>query len=117
MTYTKGFELISPNNVVEVKECAFSGCQKLQHIFFPKLEKCEYGAFNNCSAITMTFHSQIEKIYSNLFRKCNNLETIEFKIIPKKVGPDPFCNCEKLKTIIVGDKSYTREEFNQTFCP
>ena len=110
-------ETIDFPNVVEVKQCAFSGCDKLKHIIFPKLKKCEYGAFNNCGAESMTFHSQIEKIYSNLFRDCNYLEKIEFKIIPKKVCPDPFCNCEKLKTIIVGGKSYTREEFNQTFCP
>ena len=110
-------ETIDFPNVLEVKQCAFSGCDKLKHIIFPKLEKCEYGAFNNCDAVSMTFHSQIEKLYSNLFRDCNYLEKIEFKIIPKKVCPDPFCNCEKLKTIIVAGKSYTREEFNQTFCP
>ncbi len=110
-------ETIDFPNVVEVKNCVFSGCKKLQHIIFPKLEKCDWGAFNDCCAVTMTFHSQLDEIYSRLFNPCDYLEEIEFKIIPKKIHSDPFKYCKNLKTIIVGGKSYTREEFNQIFCP
>ena len=110
-------ETIDFPNVVEMKSCVFTGCEKLKNIIFPKLEKCDWGAFNNCGAVTITFHSQLDEIYSDQFLECVNLEKIVFKIIPKKVYSDPFRHCDKLKTIIVGGKSYTREEFNQTFCP
>ena len=110
-------ETIDFPNVVEVKSSVFTGCEKLKHIIFPKLEKCDWGAFNDCCAVTMTFHSQLDEIYSRLFNPCDYLEKIKFKYIPKKIHSDPFKYCPNLKTIIVGGKSYTREEFYQIYCP
>ena len=126
-----------PAAVKKIDECAFYGNDKLYSINLPsELTEIDDYAFTNCSVLSkITTVNKLERIGRYAFAQTklsaiglsNSLKEIgegafmgtELKSIKTptslEVIPDAaFCNCEKLKTVVIGDN--VKEIGDYAFC-
>jgi len=118
---------IMPDDIVEIGNEAFSGCEKLKQIEFSKnLEKIGVYAFLGCKELTEVFiPDSVKEIGKDAFLGCENLssvrlpsglkelkrdvfresglKSIEIPNTVKKIGVNCFAHCNALKKIIIPD--------------
>lgn len=96
-------EVIIPDEVVEIEEGAFGGCELLTSVIIPDtVTKMGEGVFCGCELLSKVRLSvNIKTIESHTFGGCSSLETIT---IPKGVtwiGVEAFSHCSSLVTITI----------------
>lgn len=93
--YSKVTEVIIPESVVDIEDCAFEGCISLTKINIPK---------------------NITSIKSHTFFDCKNLRSVE---IPKEVtsiGESAFGGCHKLSRIDISESVTRIGRFAFEYC-
>ena len=124
-------ESIDGHIVTEIGSSAFYGCTNLERVEFPsQLKEIGNDAFERCTNLErVEFPSQLKKIGNDAFSECNKLKDVVLPeglevightvftssyitglIIPSNVtntydtyGESPFCQCEKLETVIFAE--------------
>lgn len=79
---------------------AFDGCQNLQHVVAPKVEKVCTNAFNECTKLISIKLPNCQVVETYTFWGCKNLERIELpNCNPKNIHFNAFQNCPNLTEI------------------
>lgn len=101
-------------NIVKIGKRAFSGCDKLQKINFGGLSKLKIidgSAFYNCGSLkTVTFPTGLERVNEQAFDRCSALETVNFGNSVEHISATAFDNCDALKTFsLTANDNYSCE--------
>lgn len=80
-----------PGTITEIGFSAFSGCGKLESLFFGE------------GAVSGHFPEGLKTISANAFSGCGSLEQIEFPEGLETISGNAFCGCEKLSVILIPD--------------
>lgn len=96
-------KVILPENLITIKNGAFSGCESIEEIILPDtLKVIGHRAFANCKRLKrLVIPEGCEKIDWGAFAGCENLEEVVLPNSLKKLSPQLFLNCKKLKRIIL----------------
>lgn len=98
-------ELIIPNTVTEIKDCAFSGCDSLTSVTIPdSVTSIGDYAFNDCSSLTsVAIPSSVTSINKSTFCDCKNLTSIVLPDSITSIGEYAFMRCSNLPNIAIPD--------------
>lgn len=91
-----------PDNVTNIQESAFYGCQSLETVVLPKnLTTISRNVFYNCRSLTGTIQipSAIREIDAYAFYYCNSLKGVIFPDNLIKIGERAFSDCSSLGAI------------------
>ena len=99
-------EIIIPDSVELIDECAFLSCSNLKTVVLPQaLNKLSEGTFGLCTSLenlvipqTVTFIGNCAFYYSDL-SKCT-IDVSNVEIFDRKA----FCGCEGLTSLVIGEK-------------
>jgi len=88
-------------DVTEIGEYAFYGCENMKSITFSdNLQKIDNYAFGGCGGLkTLVLTNNITEIGNNAFKDCNNIESITLSNNLSKIGENAFINCNSLSGI------------------
>lgn len=91
-----------PDNVTNIQEHAFYGCQSLETVVLSKsLTTIASGIFYNCRGLTGTIiiPGTIREIGASAFYYCNSLKGVKFSDNLIKIGERAFSDCSSLGVI------------------
>ncbi|WP_296333094.1 leucine-rich repeat domain-containing protein [uncultured Treponema sp.] len=93
-------EIMIPNDIAKIAECAFFGWNGLQSVTIPdNVKEIGDGAFKSCKNLTtVSLAESITKIGQFAFEGCENLTTIPCANI-KNIGRYAFSYCKMLQNI------------------
>lgn len=94
----KSIDLSHATNLDRIGTCAFqgSGLETIDLSNNTKLQEIEQQVFEGCANLTtVTLSSSVESIYAQAFKSCNNLTTISGEGV-KNVDSTAYAQCEKL---------------------
>ena len=94
-------EYLIGEDVTEIGEYAFYGCENMKSITFSdNLKKIDNYAFGGCEGLeTLVLTNNITEIGDNAFKDCNNIESITLSNNLSKIGENAFINCNSLSSI------------------
>lgn len=115
-------EITLPTRLTEIPTRAFSDCEQLRKVEFPKkLNTIEKGAFSHCCLSDIQLPATLTFIGDFSFAQNKSLKRV---IIPKSVdaiGVEAFYGCANLKEVeiennytIVGNKAFSGTAWNKT---
>ena len=95
-------DIVIPNNVTEIGECAFYNCSCLTSVTIGNsVSSIGYGAFWNCSGLTsVTIGNSVMSIGSYAFQDCSDLTSVTIGNSVTSLGSCAFSNCDILLEII-----------------
>lgn len=103
------------NNITEIGNCAFTGCEKLTHITLPpEITKIQESAFFKCENLTRVILPKgITTIEHGTFRYCKKLTHITLPQGIRGIGLCAFSGCESLIdiTLPLGVKTIMNSAF------
>ena len=97
-----------PKSVTEIKNNAFSGCEKMATAEFAAdadIHTIGSGAFADCGLVNFSVPKNVNKIEREAFRNCKVLETINVTEATTDISPEAFKYCSNLKAINVSKKN------------
>lgn len=105
-------EVVIPETITEIPQCAFYGCQGLETMIMPDtISAIRNGAFKGCAGLTtITLSKNILTIGENAFSNCTGLTTIT---LPEKlvtIGEKAFNSCTGIKSIVIPNSVTTIED-------
>lgn len=102
-----------PSSVTSIGDYAFSGCSRLTTVNIPNsVTSIGYSAFKNCTGLTsITIPSNVTSIGSSAFSNCTSLTSITIHNNVTNIGDSLFAYCYKLKEIII--PKGTRKKFEE----
>lgn len=94
-------EIILPDDIIEIEEFAFAGCEKLEKVHFPNnLEIIDDGAFFRCKNLKEAIiPNSVKKIGDRAFKKCVSLTKVKLSNALKEIGYSAFEGCSSLQSI------------------
>ncbi len=94
-----------PEDMEEIPDAYFEGCDILKSVVFPKkLKRIGNRAFFFCDSLTdMHISDSVISIGDEAFSYCEKLTTITIPDSVISIGNEAFCGCEALKTIYIPD--------------
>ena len=94
-------EISLPDGIREIGSSAFLECRSLEYINFPEsLSEISSGAFEHSGLKEITLNGTT-KFYVSAFDGCKNLEKVIFKEGVEIITQLSFCDCEKLKSVVI----------------
>ena len=86
---TKITEVVLPNGIIEIPECAFEACSSLEKINIPSTVKgIEYNTFTKCESLKSVFLSEgLLNIDGCAFRYCSALNELRIPASVKLIDP------------------------------
>ena len=94
-------EISLPDGIREIGSSAFLECRSLEYINFPEsLSEISSGAFTNSGLKEITLYGTT-RFYIGAFEGCKNLEKVTFKDGVEIITQLSFCDCEKLKSVVI----------------
>ena len=83
-------DLVVPDGVVRIDECAFEGADEL---------------------VSITFPSTLKEIYTYAFKECDSLDNVNFEKVQAldMIGPAAFMKCSSLQYLYIGSVSKIHE--------
>lgn len=101
-------DVVIPEEVVQIADEAFSGCEKITEIKFEKPDKIKSigkNAFSGCTSLkTFTLPKNITELENNTFNGCKSLKEIKFSKGLKVIGENCFGGCTSLTKLNLPDK-------------
>ena len=90
-----------PEGVTSIGDYAFYGCTSLTAITLPEgLTSIGNGAFDGCTSLTaITFPEGVKSIGNYAFKGCTSLTTIMLPKSVKSIGQEAFANCSELTDV------------------
>ena len=97
--------LVIPDNVTSVGDCAFQGCSGLTSIAIPdSVTSIGRSAFSGCSGLTnITIPNSVTSIDSGTFYNCSGLTNVTIGNSVKSIGYNAFYGCSGLTSITIPD--------------
>ena len=94
-------DLVIPNDITEIKDCAFNGCSGLTSITIPNsVTLIGAGAFYDCSGLTsITIPNSVTLIGSYAFFGCDGLTSITIPNSVTEIGSGAFFGCDGLTEV------------------
>ena len=91
-------DLVIPNTVTEIKDCAFSGCDSLHSVTIGNsVTNIGNGAFENCNSLSsVTIGNSVTSIGERAFYYCDSLTSVTIGNSVTSIGDDAFRYCYKL---------------------
>lgn len=98
-------DLIIPNGVKKIRQCAFPKCFDFKSITIPEsVTSIESSAFSNCTGLTkVIIPDSVTRIGGNAFYNCTAIEEVKFGKYVESIGDSAFYNCSKLSNVIIPD--------------
>ena len=97
-------EIIIPDNIKEIGDRAFSGCEELKTMKLPgtvkKIGKTAFAGCRNLERINIG-DCGIDYIGEYAFSSCNSLKEIIIPDSVKYIGTGAFSGCSQIKSIII----------------
>ena len=90
---------ISGINVVNIDEYAFTSCDKLTSVHFPKVTTIAAYAFINAAFRTVEF-PELTTIPANVFQDCKQLQSVDFQMVTV-IRAYAFKGCSSLTSITI----------------
>ncbi len=99
------------NNLKQLEQSCFEGCQALRNIQLPNtLIEIGYAAFKDCTSLSkVILDENVNKIGRNSFFNCISLLSIELPYNLVSLGESSFEGCSSLSSVIINDKLKTLE--------
>ena len=101
-------EVVLGNNVKEIQNKAFYGCDKLESLVIPSVSTIGTNAFDGCTSLSeIKLPSTLTSIGANAFWGCTGLQYI---VIPESVNyiyGSAFSGCKNLTDLIISDRNST----------
>ena len=121
-------ELVIPDDVTEIKDCAFYYCRSLTSVTIPNsvtsIGKYAFGgctsltsvtipdsvtsignyAFSSCTSLTsVAIPNSVTSIGSSAFYKCTSLTSVTIPDSVTSIGSSAFYSCESLTSVTIGN--------------
>jgi len=102
-------DIIIPENVNELSDYCFCGCENIQNVIIPEnITSFGLACFANCKKLkNVELSSKITELPNDTFYNCCELESITITPNLKTVKPTALLNCKSLKTIWINCDSYS----------
>lgn len=100
-------EIVVPEYITSIDECAFSNSSTLEKISFakPEIKADAYGVFRNCKALKeFNFPLSMQVIPWEYFDRCSSLEITTIPDSIEKIDYRAFSKCNALTKIILPAK-------------
>ena len=97
-------EIEIPASVVEIEECAFSGCSRLKRVCFlgNATKKIDNSVFWHCESLaSIVIPEGVEEIGDDMFWGCSSLVSARFPNTVKSIGNTTFFQCDKLTEVVL----------------
>ena len=96
-------ELVIPEGITEIKNCAFRGCSGLISVVIPNSVTCIGGyAFDACSSLTsVVIPNSVTSIGDVAFWGCSGLTSVEIPNSVTSIGYEAFRNCSGLTSVVI----------------
>ncbi len=97
-------DLVIPNSVDSIHDCAFYGCSSLTSISIPNsVTSIGDGAFSRCSSLTsITIPNSVTSIEYDAFYGCSSLTSVTIPNSVTSIGSSAFSGCSSLRSAIIG---------------
>lgn len=99
--------IIIPNDVADIGDCAFYGCSSLTSITIPgSVTDIGGHSFYNCSSMKSVLfddESQLQNIGQYAFYNCTTLYDVTLPNCVESIGQYAFCGCANLESVLIGD--------------
>lgn len=97
-------ELVIPDDVVNIKDLTFCGCNITSLEIHNRVTKIGGNAFNSCSALTsVTIGNSVTTIGNNAFYACTNLTSVTIPNNVEYISDGVFSYCAALKNLYIKD--------------
>ena len=96
-------DLVIPNNVIRIGECAFQQCSSLKSVTIPNsVTSIGNLAFSGCSSLTsVTIPNGVTTIEDGVFSGCSSLTSINIPNGVTSIGYGAFQECTGLEYVII----------------
>lgn len=94
-------EVILPNSIIDIGDCAFKNCTSLASINIPNsITNIGKYAFINCTSLSsITIPNSVTNIDVEAFQNCTSLTSIDIPNSVTNIGAQTFSDCSSLKSI------------------
>jgi len=98
-------DLVLPDGVTAIGNCAFRGCISLTSVTIPdSVISIEGLAFSGCTSLTsVTIGNGITSIDNSMFKGCSSLASIEIPDSVTNIGEEAFSDCSNLTSVTLGN--------------
>ena len=96
-------DLVIPNSVTSIGNCAFCGCSRLTSVTIPSsVTSIGNWGFSDCTALTtVNIPNSVTSIGDSAFCGCSSLISVTIPSSVTSIGVGAFCGCSNLTTIVV----------------
>ena len=96
-------DIIIPEGVTSIEECAFLGCASLSSVTIPSsVTSIKRGAFWGCSGLkSVTIPSSVTSIGQEAFNGCIGLTSVTIPNSVMSIGHHAFNNCDGLTNLVI----------------
>ncbi|MDE5783834.1 MAG: leucine-rich repeat protein [Prevotella sp.] len=97
-------EIDIPASVIEIEECAFSGCSRLSRVTFlgNSLKRIGKSAFWDCSSLSaIAIPDGVEEIGDDVFWGCDSITSAHLPDSVRVIGKNAYFQCDKLRDVVL----------------